>query len=175
MVYPPELLKEILIRGRVVEISARIENCIKAIIYLASQNTKANLSDKDILINYKDYHYDEKLTEACNLIKKFYPQFAERAISVVGKTKKYISYRNRVTHCSFYWDDPSLKSFTIWDVVNIKEDGKPLQHHAPFVYTIEQHDENVSELKKITLEWLELTQAIADDIGTKIPGFFRSD
>jgi|GEM_PF-3501168 len=166
------LNKENLIRGRIVEISARIENALKAIILLATQNKMtldiSEEEEKRLLIKYRGMRFDQKVSKALDLINEYYPTLKDKAQSTFNRAGEIFLYRHRVTHCTFEWPDKSLSYFHIWDI--IETDG--VQHHAPFKYTIEQHLANVEEFKRVAVASLEIVQEIAKDINGKLPGFF---
>jgi hypothetical protein len=158
--------KERLIRGRVLQISATIEMVLARIILFS------NLSNpKDEQVIFKSMMMSGKIKKASEMIKQYYPSIYSENKEVFEELNSAKDFRNRITHCSFNWDDPMLMSFQVWDL-EIGEDG--IQYYSPIRYTIDQIFSEIERLKRVTISILKITIAIEDGLQNKYPDFLNA-
>ena len=160
------LQKEYLIRGRIIEISSTIESLVARLILLVNISNP----DKNDNIPFKSMNYNGKLLKLIKLFKLYYENDYTQNLEVFEKLDSIKEFRNRVAHCIFKWNDPSLMSFEIIDA-DILEDGT--HHFASFKYSIQDCFKKIDEFKDATISLLKLTIKIEDDLGQKIPGFLE--
>ena len=116
--------------------------------------------------------YDAKINLAINLVKQFYSDHHSKTYKIFSKVKRHIKYRHRIAHCNFEWHDPTLLSFTVWDLVKTKGKNKESQHHRQFIYTVDVSNKILLEFLSAAKDLQILCETISDDISIKLPNFF---
>jgi hypothetical protein len=159
------IVKEEIIRGQVMLVSAKIELILCRIIILSNVS-----NPKDEIIKFKKMMMGQKIEKAKKCLSETHANlFAEHqeAFSDLDKVKEF---RNIIAHCPFRWHDPSLLSLEIWDV-NIHSDGQHVIE--PTVYTMEYCVLKILELQNALIKLLKLDIEIENILKTTHPEFSK--
>jgi hypothetical protein len=158
--------KEILLRGRVLQITALLENYLKRVLL----TLKANIGDDEI-IKFKEMGLNNKIIMIKDLVKIHYPTLYSSIKKAIKKYQKACVFRNQLAHCLITWSDPTLLTFEVWDI-EVDSDG--IHIIKPITYTVHQAMEEIEKLKAACVEVIKSTMPIQDEFDRRFPGFSRT-
>lgn len=153
---------EIMMRGKVMQITSRIETYLIQIMLLADfENPKAKP------IPFRDLKYYEKINKAQKYLKKYSKILHAKHQPIFSELHKLKEFRNLFAHCSMTWEGEGTESFTLWDM---KEDKTDLIHSMmPKVYSLKEVGENVAKLTDLQLTLLSISAEMAKPVLEKHP------
>ncbi len=158
--------KEILLRGRVIQLTAMLENYLSRVIL----TLKANIGDDEI-VRFKDMGLNNKIMMIKELVKTYYPTLYNGTKKAIKKYERACKFRNRMAHSLITWPDPTLLTFEVWD---IEVDNEGIHNFMPIKYTVHQALEEIEKLKITCVEVIKSTMPIQDDFEKLFPGFLKS-
>lgn len=157
--------KEYLLRGRVINISSQIESLIARMIILVNFE---QLSEENV--PFKKMNYNAKLSKLISLFKQYYPIDYQSSRTVFDNLDSIKEFRNKMAHCIFQWNDPSLQSLMVVDA-EIAEDGTHYFDGTKYSFT--DVLKKIDDFKGAAIGLLHLIIQIEDRLGQKHPGFLE--
>ncbi len=157
--------KEILIRGRILQLSAKIESILAKIILVSKmEDLQAEA------VKFKGMMLHGKIEYSQKTLEQYHPTIYERQKSVFEDLLKLKDFRNKIAHCEITWNYDDLSYYTVWDI-SISEDN--IQFYYPFNYTINETFERIEEFKQVGASLVKILIEIQEKFNAQYPGFFQ--
>lgn len=147
---------EINLRGITSKLSVTIEGVLMNIVFFSNIDQYSGSEESEFL-KLKRVTFGVKLERVRILLDKYHKDLAKKNKKLFTNLDKFITFRNRITHCGLTWKDHKPETFIIWD---IKEDQSKYEHLHPIEYNLQDSYKYLNEvminilphLKSLTFE-----------------------
>lgn len=160
--YGKNNLKELSIRGSILQVCAKIEMVLCQIMII---NDFGNLKKKHI--PFQDLRFYEKINKAQFHIKQFSPSLYTKNKQIFGKLHVLKDFRNKMAHCGMTWEG---EDFVIWEIEVDKKDK--VHSFYPVKFTVSQAELKLKELKSIHLSLCKISLEMMEPVRKKFPDLF---
>ena len=166
-----QLEKEILLRGSVLQVSARIEMVLLRVVLVS------NADDMETAINgFKAKTMHQKIVAAKDALQLKYNSLYLKNEQAFIDLNEMRHFRNRFAHCIIEWDGQSVIRFKI---VEANSQKHPTTQQLsvtfqPFHYTLDSFQIELEKLSNVLTELMVLNNDIEAILKQKYPRLYHS-